>query len=250
MYENVNGFIIIEADNRDPKTSFRNHRKRKSYGGVDCVAPIGTPILAPDDCVIHNIPNNGTGGNTIQLSFQSGWVDQMMHLSRFVSPGQKRKREVIGYSGDSAAPYNPHVHWHRLGVGYTDEFGWTNRYNPFDYFVTPTIEQEMEAMYSIIPDAQSNTIFVASLVTGKRIGIVSPSHIGLLERFRANKGNDRMLQVEMDIVRGYLSLISGENDNGPILDALKNLDIDNGAEADFEEFARLLGNRIAGVTVA
>lgn len=134
-YENVNNFIIIKADDRNPDISFRHHRERGSLGGVDCVAPIGTPILAPDECVIRNIPNNGSGGNTVQLHFNDGWIDQMMHLSEFVTPGEKRKGDLIGVSGDSGAPGQPHVHWHRIGEWHFDEWGSTNRYNPFSYFV-------------------------------------------------------------------------------------------------------------------
>lgn len=126
-YANVNNFIVILADDRDPNVSWRNHLARGSAGGVDCVAPVGTPIYAPADCVLANTPNNGTGGNTITLSFSDGWRDQMMHLSRFVSPGFKRKGELVGYSGDSGAPGQPHVHWHRI-----DPSG--ARRNPWHYF--------------------------------------------------------------------------------------------------------------------
>lgn len=138
-YENVNNFIVIEEDERNPDTSFANHRRRKpqSLGGVDCVAAYGTPIYAPDDCVIRNIPDNGSGGNTVQMTFGDGWIDQMMHLSEFVAPGEKRKRELIGYSGDSG-DVEPHVHWHRIGVWRFDEWGSTNRYNPFHYFTSDT----------------------------------------------------------------------------------------------------------------
>lgn len=139
-YENVNNFRVIADDDRDPDVSFAHHRERGSLGGVDVVAPHGTPIYAPDDCVLVNYPNNGSGGNTIQMNFIDGGTDQMMHLSEFVESGFKRKRELVGYSGSSVAPgYNPvdpHVHWHRLGAWYKDEWGSTNRYNPFHYFTS------------------------------------------------------------------------------------------------------------------
>jgi hypothetical protein len=128
-YSNVNNFIVILADQRDPYVSWANHLARGSAGGVDCVARIGTPIYAPDDCYLANTPNNGTGGNTITLSFAGGWRDQMMHLSAFVLPGAKRRGEVVGYSGDSGSPGAPHVHWHRV-----DPQG--RRQNPWNYFTT------------------------------------------------------------------------------------------------------------------
>jgi hypothetical protein len=126
-YANVNRFIVILADDRNPWTSFQNHLDRGSAGGVDCVAIIGTPIFAPADCYLANTPNNGTGGNTITMSFNDGWRDQMMHLSRMVAGGPKRKGDLVGYSGDSGSPGAPHVHWHRV-----DPSG--KRRNPWDYF--------------------------------------------------------------------------------------------------------------------
>jgi murein DD-endopeptidase MepM/ murein hydrolase activator NlpD len=139
-YTNVNNFIVILAGNpkRDPDVNWQIHRERGSAGGVDCVAPVETPIYAPADCVLANTPNNGTGGNTITLSFDDGWRDQMMHLSRFVTPGYKPKGSLIGYSGDSGAPGQPHVHWHRIDPrgAYFDGYGYTNRRNPWHYFTT------------------------------------------------------------------------------------------------------------------
>lgn len=126
-YDNVNAFIVIAADLRDPHVSWQHHLDRGSLGGVDCVAGIGTAIFAPADCELSNIPDNGTGGNTIEMRFADGWRDQMMHLSRFVGGGRKAKGEVVGFSGDSGAPGQPHVHWHRI-----DPDGF--RRNPWNFF--------------------------------------------------------------------------------------------------------------------
>lgn len=167
-YSNVNNFIVILADNRDPWVSWRNHLARGSAGGVDCVAPIGTPIYAPDDCYLANTPNNGTGGNTITLSFANGWRDQMMHLSRFVASGSKRKGELVGYSGDTGAPGAPHVHWHRVAPDGT-------RRNPWDYFtaagtaggsVTP-IDEEIEKRDGIVKIIQGGTVALVGEFTAQ-----------------------------------------------------------------------------------
>lgn len=169
MYSNVNGFIIIQDDDRNPDVSFTNHRARKpsSLGGVDCVAPMRTPIYAPDDCTTRNIPDNGSGGNTVEMYFADGWRDQMMHLDEFVPEGAKRKGELIGWSGNSVAPgYDwvpPHVHWHRIWSWYTDAYGPTNRYNPFHYFITePTTEQEDEMDSFIITTGSAAAKFLYS----------------------------------------------------------------------------------------
>jgi len=130
-YLNVNKFIVIQADDRDPYVSWQNHLERGSAGGVDCVARKGTPIYAPADCDIVNTRNNGTGGNTVTMWFEDGWRDQFMHLDRFVIEGEKKQGELVGYSGDSGSPGQPHVHWHRI-----DMHG--KRHNPWDYFTSST----------------------------------------------------------------------------------------------------------------
>lgn len=60
---------------------------------------------------------------------------------------------------------------------------------------------------SIVPDAQSTTIYLASTDNGNRVGIQSPYHLTLLQRFIANTGTDKMLVVEMDICKSYFSAI-------------------------------------------
>lgn len=198
-YRNVNNFIVIADDDRDANTSFANHRKRKSRGGVDVVAAKGTPIYAPGDCILSNHPNNGSGGNTITMAFlEGGWVDQMMHLSRFVESGFKAQGELVGYSGDSVAPgfapVDPHVHWHRLGAWYEDDWGATNRYNPFNYFVggnaVNNITEEDEDMDCIIISAgeDDNWAFYwyNPLKDAKRL--ISTPQWNQLELWAANDG--------------------------------------------------------------
>lgn len=74
----------------------------------------------------------------------------------------------------------------------------------------PTSSQPLEddMAYSIVPDAKSATIYVCSLVTGKRAGIKSPYHVTLLQRYKANNSNDKMLVAELDIVASYLNAIN------------------------------------------
>jgi len=185
-YENVNNFIVIDDDNRDPAVSFQHHRKRRSFGGVDCVAPLGTPIYAPDACILINYPDNGSGGNTIQLNYMSGAIDQMMHLSSFVESGHKAKGQLVGYSGDTGSPGQPHVHWHRLGAWRTDAWGETNRYNPWDYFETEghndteTEQQEEDEM---------NYIYWTDSSTGEQRNAVFNPISGFFGEFQSSDGS-------------------------------------------------------------
>lgn len=178
-YSNVNNFIVILVDDRDPWVSWANHVARGSAGGVDVVAPVGTPIYAPADCVLANTEWNGTGGHTITMSFNDGWRDQMMHLSKFVAPGFKRKGELVGYSGATASGKTygvaPHVHWHRI-----DPAG--VRRNPWDYFTgsglagggtTPIEEEDM----ANVSDAQLALLLDAAAVI-KDAGPYLKSRVG------------------------------------------------------------------------
>ncbi|GAA3342986.1 hypothetical protein GCM10017714_33710 [Curtobacterium pusillum] len=62
-------------------------------------------------------------------------------------------------------------------------------------------------MYTFVPIGK--TMFVVSLVTGKRVGIKNPYHLELLKRARDNDGSDTMLAAELDIVKNtYLRRIA------------------------------------------
>lgn len=96
--------------------------------------------------------------------------------------------------------------------------GWVGDYygNPISYNRTDAPAStaaaaagEASAMaYSIVPDAQSATIWIYSLTTGKRAAIATPSHVDILRRVKDNPGTDKMLQAEMDIVASYIRAIN------------------------------------------
>lgn len=94
------------------------HRNRGSLGGVDYAVGVGTPIKAPTDGQISNIPNNGTGGHTVNLVSPNGYKTQFMHCSRFVNAGYYRQGDIIGYTGGAAgsagagSSTGPHCHIH------------------------------------------------------------------------------------------------------------------------------------------
>lgn len=147
-YRNVNDFIVIEEDDRDPDVSWQHHLERGSLGGVDCVAPMRTPVYAPVDGDVTGAWM-GTGGLTARLEQDDGWRDEFMHMDQVVS-GPVRQGELIGYSGASGGNYAPHVHWHRV-----DPQG--ARRNPWHYFTSAPaggdhepIEQEDEDDMDII----------------------------------------------------------------------------------------------------
>ncbi|WP_051367117.1 peptidoglycan DD-metalloendopeptidase family protein [Hamadaea tsunoensis] len=101
---------------------WQDHINRGSLGGIDFVMPVGTPLPACGAGVVTNIPENGTGGNTVTIDLGEGYRSQYMHLSQFllangtaVGPGA-----IVGLSGGAAgAPGSgsstgPHCHWHMI----------------------------------------------------------------------------------------------------------------------------------------
>lgn len=143
---------VILDDDRDPDVSWANHESRypgqSNRGGVDVVAPVGTPVYAWADGTVLHQPNNGSAGNVIRLSLahDPGWFLDYKHLSRYaVSHGTWVQRgTLIGYSGTSGG-VAPHVHYNLV-----DPRG--IRRNPWHYIeggtasagqITPVQEDDM-----------------------------------------------------------------------------------------------------------
>lgn len=206
-YSNVNNFIVILVDDRDPWVSWANHVARGSAGGVDVVAPVGTPIYAPADCVVANTAWNGTGGHTITMSFSDGWRDQMMHLSRFVAPGFKRKGELVGYSGATASGKTygvaPHVHWHRI-----DPSG--VRRNPWDYFTGSglagggTTPIEEDDMYEPADRTRDNLTHAKAKEAVKLLTTIRSEVEGLRRQVGGGKDRETTLRQDMDWVQAEI----------------------------------------------
>lgn len=120
------------------------HRARGSLGGIDYAVPVGTPIYAPAQGWIENVKGSGSGGWYVRLhhgegGLGKGWIDEFLHLSKFVRKGHYKQGDIIGYSGGkvghpgAGASTGPHIHWHLInpkGV----------RVNPQKYFDKPVAE--------------------------------------------------------------------------------------------------------------
>ena len=101
--------------------TWAQHQANGSLGGIDYAMPVGTPLPACGAGTITNIPNNGTGGNTVTINLAGGWKSQYMHLSQFTTNGKTvAQKDVVGWSGGAAgAPGSgsstgPHCHWHLI----------------------------------------------------------------------------------------------------------------------------------------
>lgn len=128
--------MVIEDDARDWQVSWANHLARSGRGGVDLVAPSGTPVRAPTPGRLVHRPGDGSAGNSCRFEHElnPGWQDVFSHLSGYVGASGRRfeQGEVIAYTGGSGG-VEPHLHRHLL-----DPAG--NRRNPIEYFSDRAVE--------------------------------------------------------------------------------------------------------------
>ncbi len=89
-----------------PRSGGRRHK------GVDILAPIGTPIVAPVNGVVQ-FRSNSVGGRSFHLTDEFGNYYYGTHLSGYGDQeGQVRAGQVIGYVGDDGnAAGIPHLHF-------------------------------------------------------------------------------------------------------------------------------------------
>jgi murein DD-endopeptidase MepM/ murein hydrolase activator NlpD len=88
-------------------------RQRHFHGGVDLVAPIGTPVKAVADGRITFRGRDGNAGNMVTIAHSSGMHTMYLHLSRF-SPATRygkmvKQGDIIGYIGSTGRSTGPHL---------------------------------------------------------------------------------------------------------------------------------------------
>ena len=90
------------------------HIERGSGGGIDYAMATGTPLPAVDNGIIQNIPNYGTGGNTVRLHLTDNIYVEYMHLHAFAVPDLTtiNKGDTLGYAGSTGNSTGPHLHIH------------------------------------------------------------------------------------------------------------------------------------------
>lgn len=81
--------------------------------GLDIVATMGNPVVAPADGFVAEISRSGLLGNSIVLSHGGGLTTLYGHLSKIgVVSGQKVKRgDTIGNVGSTGKSTGPHLHY-------------------------------------------------------------------------------------------------------------------------------------------
>ena len=85
------------------------------HGGVDVVAPAGTPVRAPADGVVTLAADHPftLEGNLLMIDHGAGLNSAFLHLSRIdVAEGQHIVRgQIIGAVGATGRATGPHMHW-------------------------------------------------------------------------------------------------------------------------------------------
>lgn len=121
--------ILAATPNRRPTPGFFSHgygwRKdpftgqREFHHGVDIVANLGTPILAPADGVVTRARRMQGYGKMVHLSHGYGMATRYGHLSEIlVRPGQRvRRGDVIGRVGSTGRSTGPHLHYEVFKAG-------------------------------------------------------------------------------------------------------------------------------------
>lgn len=82
------------------------------HGGVDIIAPQGTPIYATFSGTVRDA-SNGLGGISVTVTGNQGWTYNA-HLVSIARLGPVNTGDVIGYvgaTGDTSTPHN-HFEWH------------------------------------------------------------------------------------------------------------------------------------------
>lgn len=129
--------VVIEDDAQDPWVSWQHHLDRTGglRGGVDLVAAVGTPVLAPAAGILAHVPNDGSAGNSCRFyhDANAGWKDVFSHLDSYVGKSGQwfPQGALIAYSGDTGG-VTEHLHRHLLDPGNV-------RRNPWDYFSSSAV---------------------------------------------------------------------------------------------------------------
>jgi murein DD-endopeptidase MepM/ murein hydrolase activator NlpD len=90
-----------------------NNGKNSYHRGVDFGHPEGTPVGAVNHGIVVYAGKKAVRGNVIVIDHGCGIYTEYWHLSRIrVRAGQRvRKKQVIGYVGDTGQSSAPHLHF-------------------------------------------------------------------------------------------------------------------------------------------
>jgi murein DD-endopeptidase MepM/ murein hydrolase activator NlpD len=83
------------------------------HWGLDISTNIGNPIMATADGIVIKVETDKYLGKNVTISHGNGYTTVYGHMSNFaVKAGQKvKRRDIIGYIGQTGKAAGPHVHY-------------------------------------------------------------------------------------------------------------------------------------------
>jgi len=83
------------------------------HWGIDISTNIGNPIMATADGIVIKVQTDKYLGKNVTISHGNGFTTIYGHMSNFaVTAGQKvKRRDIIGYIGQTGKAAGPHVHY-------------------------------------------------------------------------------------------------------------------------------------------
>ncbi len=83
------------------------------HWGIDISTNIGNPIMATADGIVIKVETDKYLGKNVTISHGNGFTTVYGHMSNFaVKAGQKvKRRDIIGYIGQTGKAAGPHVHY-------------------------------------------------------------------------------------------------------------------------------------------
>jgi murein DD-endopeptidase MepM/ murein hydrolase activator NlpD len=83
------------------------------HWGLDISTNIGNPIMATADGIVIKVETDKYLGKNVTISHGNGFTTVYGHMSNFaVTAGQKvKRRDIIGYIGQTGKAAGPHVHY-------------------------------------------------------------------------------------------------------------------------------------------
>jgi murein DD-endopeptidase MepM/ murein hydrolase activator NlpD len=83
------------------------------HWGLDISTNIGNPIMATADGIVIKVETDKYLGKNVTVSHGNGYTTVYGHMSNFaVKAGQKvKRRDIIGYIGQTGKAAGPHVHY-------------------------------------------------------------------------------------------------------------------------------------------
>lgn len=83
------------------------------HWGIDISTNIGNPILATADGIVIKVETDKYLGKNVTISHGNGFTTIYGHMSNFnVKAGQRvKRRDIIGYIGQTGKAAGPHVHY-------------------------------------------------------------------------------------------------------------------------------------------